>query len=171
MNTIRYHRTTRFLHWTQAALLIGMLTLGWWMVTLDYTNRWYTSALFWHRVCGLLVVPIAVLQLWCRRRHPMPPLVHDWRRVGADAMHRLFLCLMFLFPLSGYLLSTSSGAAVPLPGGLALPAMVDFEPLEHWAHELHHWFAYILAVAAGLHLLAALHHHFVTRDEVLRRML
>ena len=93
MNTIRYHRTTRLLHWTQAALLIGMLTLGWWMVTLDYTNRWYTSALFWHRVCGLLVVPIAVLQLWCRRRHPMPPLVHDWRRVGADAMHRLFLLL------------------------------------------------------------------------------
>ena len=173
MPTLRHDRTTRALHWLQAALILGLVALGWWMTELSYYDRWYNDALFWHRALGLLVPLVAVGQVVRRRwRAALPPAGKDWEQRAAAAMHRLFLLLMAVIPVSGYLISTSAGAAIPLPGGLAMPA---FGALSDGAREaavvVHYWSAYAIFALAALHASAACKHHFIDRDDVLRRML
>ena len=176
MPTLRHDRTTRALHWLQAGLILGLVALGWWMTELSYYDRWYNDALFWHRALGLLVPLVAVGQV-ARRwwRAALPPLGKDWEQRAAAAMHRLFLLLMAVIPVSGYLISTSAGAAIPLPGGLAMPALSSLSALSDGAREaavaVHYWSAYAIFALAALHASAACKHHFIDRDDVLRRML
>lgn len=174
MPALRHNPATRTLHWLQAALILGLVALGWWMTGLDYYDRWYNDSLFWHRALGLLVPPLAAAQLACRlsRRAPLPPVGTPWEQRAAAAAHRLFLLLMLLIPLSGYLISTSAGAAIPLPGGLQVPALGALsERIRDLAVAAHYWLAYGIAALAALHAAAACKHHFIDRDSVLRRML
>lgn len=175
MPVLRHNPATRILHWLQAALILALVALGWWMTGLDYYDRWYNDSLFWHRALGLLVPPLAAAQLACRlsrRRAPLPPVGTLWEQRAAAAAHRLFLLLMLLIPLSGYLISTSAGAAIPLPGGLQAPALGALsEGVRDLAVAAHYWLAYGIAALAALHAAAACKHHFIDRDSVLRRML
>ncbi len=173
MPTVRYDRATRALHWLQAALILGLVALGWWMTGLTYYDRWYNDALFWHRALGLLV-PLAAAGQFARRlrRAALPPLGADWERRAAGGVHRLFLLLMLVIPLSGYLISTSAGGTIPLPGGLALPALGALsDGVRDAAVGVHYWLAYTILALAAVHAAAACKHHFIARDDTLRRML
>ena len=169
----RYDAATRLLHWLQAALILGLVALGWWMTGLSYYDRWYHDALFWHRALGLLVPVLMVCQLGRRWLRVSPPSsVTGWERQASHAVHRLFLLLMLLVPVSGYLISISAGASIPLPGGMEVPALVAVdEDIREAAVSAHYYLAYGIAALAALHAAAALKHHFISRDEVLRRML
>ena len=169
----RYDRTTRALHWLQAVLILGLVLLGWWVTGLSYYHSWYNDSLFWHRVLGLLVPLVAIGQLARRRwRVSLPPVGVRWERCTATVMHGLFFWLMWLIPISGYLISTSSGAAIPLPGGMEMPALVAVgERVREVAVSAHYWLAYGIAVLAAGHAAAACKHQFIDRDSVLRRML
>ncbi|MDD9883238.1 MAG: cytochrome b/b6 domain-containing protein [Gammaproteobacteria bacterium] len=172
----RHTRTTRALHWLQAALLLGLVALGWYLTGLDYYDRWYNDALFWHRALGLLAPLIAAGQLACRfqrRRHraELPAAGAPWEQRAAAVTHRAFLLLMFLIPISGYLISTAAGAAVPLPGGWQLPAIAAINaPLRDLATTAHYWSAYTLATLAALHATATAKHHLIDHNPILRRM-
>jgi len=172
----RHTRTTRALHWLQAALLLGLVALGWYLTGLDYYDRWYNDALFWHRALGLLAPLIAAGQLACRfhrRRHraELPAAGAPWEQRAAAVTHRAFLLLMFLIPISGYLISTAAGAAVPLPGGLQLPAIAAINaPLRDLATTAHYYLAYTLATLAALHATATAKHHLIDHNPILRRM-
>jgi len=172
----RHTAPTRALHWLQAALILGLVALGWWLVGLDYYHRWYNDALFWHRALGLTVPFIAIAQLACRRRRrlrgaQLPAVGARWEQRAATAAHWLFFALMLAIPLSGYLISTSAGAAIPLPAGLQLPAVAALpDAARDLAIAAHYWLAYSVAALAAIHAAAALKHHIVDRDPVLRRM-
>ena len=177
--TPRHTRTTRALHWLQAALLLGLVALGWYLTNLDYYDRWYNDALFWHRALGLLVPLIAAGQLACRfqRRYcrggraELPAAGAPWEQRAAAVTHRTFLLLMFLIPISGYLISTAAGAAVPLPGGLQLPAIAPINaPLRDLATTAHYYLAYTIATLAALHATATAKHHLIDHNPILRRM-
>ena len=169
----KYDIATRLLHWSQALLIFGLAALGWWMTGLTYYDRWYNDALFWHRAVGLLILVTAASQLlWRWLRSSPPPAVSGFDLQASRAVHRLFLLLMLLVPMSGYLISTSAGAAIPLPGGVNLPALARVgEGLREVAISAHYWLAYGTIALAAVHAAAALKHHFISRDDVLRRML
>jgi len=173
----RHTVATRILHWLQAALILGLVALGWWMIELDYYDRWYNDALFWHRALGLTVPFIAALQLAARRRRQLcgaqfPAVGARWEQRAATATHRVFFALMFAVPLTGYLISTSAGAAIPLPGGWQLPAIAALpDAARDLAIAAHYWLAYATAALAAIHAAAAFKHQLIDRDPVLRRML
>jgi len=169
----RHTVATRALHWLQAALILGLVALGGWMVELDYYHRWYNAALFWHRALGLTVPFVAAAQLACRlRRAPLPAVGARWEQAAAAAAHRLLFALMFAIPLSGYMISTSAGASIPLPGGLQLPAVATVPAAARdFAVAAHYWLAYAIAALAAIHAAATLKHQFIDRAPVLRRML
>jgi len=176
MPTPRHTIPTRALHWLQAALILGLVALGWWLVGLDYYHRWYNDALFWHRALGLTVPFIAIAQLagrWRRRLRgaQLPAVGAAWEQRAATAAHWLFFALMFAVPLSGYLISTSAGAAIPLPAGLQLPAVIAIDSTARdLAIAAHYWLAYSVAALAAIHAAAAFKHQFVDHAPVLRRM-
>jgi cytochrome b561 len=95
-----------------------------------------------------------------------------WQRRAAHAGHGLLYLLLLAVPLAGWIYSNATGYRVVYLGKLPLPNLVarDKDLAADWL-QVHHLLAWTLAVVIGLHVLAALHHQFIVRDNTMRRML
>jgi cytochrome b561 len=95
-----------------------------------------------------------------------------WQQLAAHGGHALLYVLMLVVPIAGWIYSNASGFPVVYLGKLPLPNLVQKDKLlaQRW-HEVHEILAVVLAVIVALHVLAALQHHFVHKDNTLRRML
>jgi cytochrome b561 len=127
----------------------------------------------YHKWIGVTVLSLAIVRLLWKLTHPMAPLqgAPRWQALAARGVHALLYVLLFAVPLAGWVYSNASGYRVVYLGKLPLPNLVerDKELAATWV-QVHGTLAMTLAVLAGLHLLAALHHHFIARDNTLRRM-
>lgn len=171
--TARYTWQAMLLHWLLAVIVIGMLCLGF---LLDDMPRGSTKNFYvdLHRSFGVLALMLVLLRLGWRARHtppPLPPTVPRWQRLAAAATHGLLYLCILLQPLSGYLAS-SFGKKGVLFFGMALPHWGwDDKPLRSFFGEVHGFVATALAVLVAIHVLAALKHLLVDRDQVFQRML
>jgi cytochrome b561 len=83
----------------------------------------------------------------------------------------LFYLFLLALPLSGWLASSAEGGAVSFFGVATLPQWNVGAGGEELFEEAHEVLGNILLVLVSLHVLAALKHHFVDKDDVLLRML
>jgi cytochrome b561 len=173
MNETGYARTAAGLHWLVAALVAAALFMGWTMTDMAISPQ-RLKVYNYHKWIGVTVLALAVVRLLWKLRHPVPQLAGGprWRSLAARAVHALLYLLMFAVPLAGWIYSNAAGYRVVYLGKLPLPNLVerDKELAAAWV-QVHGALAMTFAVLAGLHLLAALHHHFIARDDTLRRML
>lgn len=170
----RYTRTAIALHWILAALVLGQLALGWWMIGLPERPPGLQAGWFnLHKSMGLTIALLMLARLWWRARHPAPPLpqsIPRWQALAARVNHRLLYACLLLLPLSGYLGSSFSGYpikyfGITLPSwGWASPALKEFFSTLHFATVL------LLMALIALHVAAALKHLLVNRDGVFARM-
>ena len=80
--------------------------------------------------------------------------------------------MMLLIPVTGYLISTSAGKPIQLFNWFALPAVIDVdEELRDLAITVHYYLAYATLFLVLGHAGAALKHHFINKDDTLKRML
>lgn len=175
MTRKEWARSQVLAHWLSVVFVVGLYLLGDYMVGLDYYDPWYHSAPNWHRSIGIMFL-LLLLVRFCLRlviRGPEPVASHaNWERLVGSLTHGLLYMLLFVICLSGYLISTANGKGVSVFEWFEVPAtLYGFENQEDIAGEIHEWAIYAMLVLAGLHALAALKHHFVDRDETLRRML
>lgn len=170
-----YGRVTRILHWTTAALVIGLVALGWYMVDLSYFDRWYNVTLRWHRALGMLVLALALVTLGWRTVSPSPQPVagtRPWEHLAGRCMHILLLSMIVLVPVSGYLISTSAGKSIDILGWFSIPPVIEVDAdLRDRAIDVHYYLAYLTAALVAMHAGAALKHQFINRDGTLERMI
>ena len=167
---MKHGRLSVSLHWVIAVLFFGLVALGAWMTELGYLDRWATDALYAHRALGIALLVLACAKLATARRVD-PTGIKPWEAVAARATHWTLFLLLLAVPISGYVISTSAGDAVPLVAGLSVPALFEVsDRLRGFCVAFHYWAAYGGAALAGLHAAAALKHHFIDRNDVLRRM-
>jgi cytochrome b561 len=169
-----YTRTAVGLHWAVAGLVLTALFMGWTMTEMAVSPQ-RLKVYNWHKWVGVTVLLLAVARLLWRLTHRAPPLeagMPAWQRAGAHFGHGLLYLLLFLMPLTGWVYSNYSGYPVVYLGKVPLPDLVERnrELAATWL-DVHVALSIVLAVVAGLHVLAALHHHFIVRDGTLRRML
>lgn len=169
-----YTRTAVALHWLVALLILAALPLGLYMTGLKLSPL-KLQLYSYHKWLGVTVAWLVVLRLAWRLTHVAPPLpmsVPVWQQQAASALHHLLYALMLLLPVSGWLMSSAKGVQTVYFGLLPLP---DLLAKDEWLGDLlalvHAGLAYTLAVLVGVHIAAALKHHFVDRDAVLARML
>lgn len=171
---LRYGAVSKSLHWLVALLILGLAWLGWYMVDLDYYNRWYYDALNSHKALGMLALILALGKLlWSLYSRPpdLSQALRDWERILARFTHLTLFAMMMLIPVTGYLISTSEGDPVSVFGWLEVPAVApQGDTLRDAAIELHYYFAYGTVILAGLHALAAIKHQLVDRDGTLTKM-
>ncbi len=174
-STAQYGLISKLLHWTLALLMVWLIGLGFYMVGLTYYDRWYNDSLTWHKSLGMVALGLALLKLGWWGYNPSPaPLAGllGWESVGASIMHALLLAMLIIIPVSGYLISTSAGQGVEVFGLFSIPALVNGgTALRDAAIAVHFYAAYGTAVLILGHAGAALKHHFINRDDTLRRML
>jgi cytochrome b561 len=171
--TKRYGRPARWLHWSMALLIIGMVFVGAAMV--DSVATWQPTAVQLHKWLGLTLLVLVALRLAYRLRHRAPALPSDLPKLqalGARAAHVGLYLLMFAMPLVGWAMQGAAGTPVMMPGGWVLPALLAPDLATYGLlRDLHALFAYTLFALILLHAGAGLYHGFVRRDGVLASML
>ena len=82
------------------------------------------------------------------------------------------MALIFAMPLTGWLMSSAKNFPVSWFSLFQLPDLVaPSEQLFRQMRSLHHMLFAVLVVVALLHIAGALKHHFIDRNDVLKRML
>jgi cytochrome b561 len=168
-----YTRTAVWLHWLIAALIACGFTLGAYMVDLHMSPR-KLRLYSYHKWIGITILALALIRLGWRLTHRPPPDVPmpRWQLRAAQTTHYLLYALLLLTPLFGWMYSSASGYPVVYLKLWQLPDLVHKNPdLAKVLVEIHGFLAWTILWIVLLHVAAALKHHFIDRDDTLRRML
>jgi cytochrome b561 len=129
-----------------------------------------------HKSFGITILMLAVVRLGWRlanREHPpLPNNLKPYERGLAHFTHYGLYVLIFLQPLTGWLMSSAHKYPVSWFGIFQLPDLVAPNPaLSETLETVHGALAWAIVVIVALHVAGALKHHFVLKDDTLRRML
>jgi cytochrome b561 len=128
-----------------------------------------------HKSLGVLILILVVLRVLNRLivSAPAPePGIERWQKAASSATHGLLYVLLVAMPIVGYVANSAYGAPTPFFGLFNLPPIVaENKPLSETLFMLHRWSGFVLIVLVLMHIGAALFHHVIRGDNVLRRML
>lgn len=172
--TVRYGSLSIGLHWLMLLLFIAVYALielrGIYPKGSDPREAMKT----WHFMIGMLIFWLTWLRLAARFSGPTPdiaPVPPSWQQLLAKLVHLALYALMIGMPLGGWLLLSASGKPIPF-FGLQLPALIgENKELADQLKEIHEVFGTIGYYLIGIHVVAALYHHYFVRDNTLLRML
>lgn len=168
----RYTRTAIALHWLIALMIFSAFPLGIYMHELPLSPT-KLQLYSYHKWIGITVLLAAAARLAWRVTHPAPPMLDmpHWQKALAHGIHHLLYILLFAIPLSGWLMSSAKGFQTVYFGILPLPDLIGKDKeLGELLHVVHEILSYTLMLLVGAHIAGALKHHFIERDDTLRRM-
>lgn len=171
--TTRYNATAIHLHWLIALLIFAAFPLGIYMHDLPLSPT-KLQLYSYHKWIGVTVFLLALVRVVWRITHTPPALpaaMPAWQRMASHATHQFLYALLFVVPLSGWLMSSAKGFKTVWFGVLPLPDLIGKDKAlgEALAH-IHESFNLLLLALVALHIAAALKHHFIDKDGVLLRM-
>ena len=167
-----YGSVAKFFHWTIFFLILCMLIFGYFME--DFPADYKAVAYNAHKLTGLLILSLMVLRLlwaWMNVKPMLPVMTRWWERLLERVVHFALYAVVIAMPLAGWVGSVAAGR-LPQLGSFSfdLPIHQD-KSLAKTAFTWHKEIAIIIIVLVSLHVFAALYHHFVKKDDVLRRMM
>jgi cytochrome b561 len=124
---MHYTATAKLLHWLMAALLFGLLALGFYMHDLPLSPT-KLQIYSWHKWAGVTAFLLVSFRLFWRLTHRPPALPESMPRLmqfAAHAGHLLLYVLMVAIPLSGWLMSSAKGFQTVYFGILPIPDLLD----------------------------------------------
>lgn len=169
-----YGSFARLLHWSIVVLIIAQYLLAEWADELpDGIEK--LKVLSNHKAFGMLVLMLALVRIAWRlvnKGRPVPVAMPPWQRKAAAAGHGLLYLLVLAQPVSGWAMSSAANSPVTFFGWFQFPALLGANhDLHETLEDLHEALFYVLVTVAAVHAAAALYHHFVQKDDTLRRML
>jgi cytochrome b561 len=129
-----------------------------------------------HAVLGYNVLLLFALRIAWRgidRVTPaMPQGMKPWQWSVALATHGLLYLLVLAVSITGWLLAGTfrEPLAGTLLGVIPVPMLTHDASLHRPMEEAHEVLSYVLLALIVFHVAAALRHHFLLRNDVLRRM-
>ena len=126
-----------------------------------------------HRSVGISIFLLAVLRLAWRVSQGVPGSLPmpGWQFIASRVSHWSMYGLIFLLPVTGWLLSSASAQGASWFNVIALPNLVAADPeLAELFEEIHEILARLLLIVALVHIVAALKHALVDRDAVVARI-
>ena len=169
-----YGSVAKFLHWLIFLLVVCMLIAGF---LLDGIQDKVTKSeiVNYHKLIGVSILTLMLLRLLWALVNPKPELplgTPRWQHFAERGMHGLLYLVLIIMPLSGWIMSVAAGH---LPHffsyHLSLPFVPENKALSNTMFETHHAIAILIIVLVSIHILAALYHHFIKKDNVLKRMM
>ena len=171
--TTTYTPVAKGLHWLMAVMILGLLALGLYMSELPLSPQKLTLYA-WHKWFGVTVFLLVWLRLAWRVTHRPPALpgtLSAPMRLAAHAGHAALYGLMIAIPLSGWLMSSAKGFQTVWFGVLPIPDLLARDrELGDLLQQVHKLLNLLLMLTLAGHVLAALWHHLVLKDDTLRRM-
>lgn len=169
----KYGLIAKLLHWLVAILIIGAWIVGYYAADLPNDNPQKFELFDLHKSVGMVILMLVIIRLSWRMYGGAPGFanMNPLLVFAAKTVHYLLYICMFVQPLSGWALSSSAGYNPTLFGLFSFPALVpkDKSMVETYV-DIHEFVAWSLLVLFALHVGAAIFHHFVLKDNTLRRM-
>ncbi len=172
-NQHQWGTVARFFHWIIALAILCNGTFGL-LMDLAHSPIQKINWLALHKSIGLTVLALVLLRIawrWYDRRPPDEPAPR-WQQRTAHAVHGVLYVLIVAIPISGWWFNSISGKPLQWFKLFNLPALATKnDELRHFAHGVHEYLFWFLAMVLVVHVGAALKHHVFDNDNVLRRML
>lgn len=177
-NSQYYTRTAQVLHWVMALIFIVAWGIGFYsgnFLSYDVDGSFKGDVITLHKNIATTIIFLVLIRIFWRYTHPAPklpdtmsPLMQKLAHVG----HLMLYLILLALPITGCLFSWSAGHPAPVLYLFEIPRLVQDNPelmaIVKPIHIYLSWFAGLLIVG---HAAAALKHHFVDGDHVLRSML
>jgi cytochrome b561 len=169
-----YGAVAKFLHWSIVILIIAQYVII--ESTEDMADGPQKSQVMGlHMSVGMLVFGLALVRIAWKLTSggkPEPVPMPGPQRIAAAAGHGLLYLLIIAQPLTGWVMASYGGHAPSFFGLFDFPMLVgENHDMHETFEEVHEVLFFTLVGVAVLHVLAALYHHFVMKDNSLRRML
>ena len=172
---VRYAPVLRRLHWLMAVLIaLGYLLIEQRGIFPRGSDG--RAAMFQgHYWVGISIFCLAAWRLLARRRHGAPaitPALPAAQALLSTLTHVALYAFFIVMPLLGLATAWTDGKSVLIPfTQVAIPPLlVENRELAHTLEDLHGQIGEIFYWVIGLHIVAALFHHFVRKDDTLARM-
>ena len=194
-STTSYTKTAKVLHWLIAIGIFGMFALGWFMSELpkeapkqmayDLFNlgvyTWNLSEeisprTFYfnlHKSIGVTIFALILIRILWRITHRPPALLASykaWESKLASGAHHLLYLLMVALPVSGVIMATYSKYGIKW-FGIPFIKGLDNNPMRELFKEVHEIIGLIILLVIIVHIIGALKHKFIDKDDTLKRML
>ena len=194
-STTGYSKTAKILHWLIAIGIFGMFALGWfmsdlpkeapkqiaydlfnlgvytWNLTEEISPRTFYFNL--HKSIGVTILALIFIRILWRITHRPPALLSSykaWERKLASSAHHLLYLLMVALPISGIIMATYSKYGIKWFGVPFIKGL-DNNPMRELFKEVHEIIGLIIFLVIIVHIIGALKHKFIDKDDTLKRML
>ncbi|MFK7839444.1 MAG: cytochrome b [Bdellovibrionales bacterium] len=168
-----YNNVSRFFHWGIALLFIGLLSVGFYMVTMD-PEPFKFKVYGWHKATGITVLFFVLCRVvWKFISKNPDALSHhkQWEKILSKTIHIVLYGAMIGMPLSGWIMSSAGGYPVSFFGLFEVPNIVSKDKeLSRLANQIHGYMGFTILFCIGLHIIGALKHHIFDKDRTLNRM-
>lgn len=163
-----YGIVAKAFHWITVLMVFAMLSLGIWMVRLDYYNEWRASIIAIHKSIGVTLFAIIVLRIAWKvfNKKPRPLGDNKLENTAAAVVHILMYVVILSSLISGYLMATLGGQYVEVFGLFKLPPIIQLNSAGILIANIHEISAYTLIGLILLHVAGALK----DKGKTLRRM-
>lgn len=177
-NAENYGSFSKLLHWLMAVLIVALLAVGFYMTGLDKEDPSRGQIYGMHKAFGVLTLMLLVIRIVWLRISPAPVLPAVFtakeKRVVSSVKGVLYL-LMFLMPLSGYVMSSAANRPTSFFGLFDLPMLIaENKAIAGAAHEAHEILAFVTIAFILLHVAGVMKHRLKDRNgpsDIMNRML
>lgn len=170
--TSNYGSVSKFFHWTVFILVTLMLCFGFFLHLLPSTMKATSYNL--HKLTGLGILLLMILRsIWTiiNPKPTLPKTVPLWEVASARISHLLLYVLLLIMPLSGWIMASAANKPPVLLGQRLMLPIYPHHQLKHMMNQAHEIIAWLIIITISIHICAALRHHFVLKNNVLKRML
>ncbi|CDZ78255.1 hypothetical protein BN59_02565 [Legionella massiliensis] len=169
-----YSKGSKFLHWLIAVVVIIMLCGSYFLD--DLPEQYIGTAFMFHKSIGITILFLMLLRLiWIlyAGKPDLPQSVPAWQRSLSKLVQYALYFFVILMPLCGWIMSTAANKAPYFFNMFRFPLpVVPFDKnLAGLMKNAHNTIAWILIALVVLHIAGVLKHHFIDKDNILRRML
>jgi len=167
-----FHPVAKGFHWVVAALVFFVWPLGF---VIDFVkDDVKTSFYLWHESFGFLVLWLMLARLCVRflTETPAKPPMPVWQAVAAHGTQWALYLALIVMPASGFLATNAHG--FPLEWFGLVPVWSPIDKSDAWApvfSAVHYWLSWTILALVCLHVLGALYHRVIRRDDTLHRMI
>ena len=175
MVELLYDAAARAFHWGIVALVLVTMPIGIAMNDLVAEGPLQDALYVIHESIGVTIFCLMLLRLAWRLAHGAPAPAAELSRLevlASQSVHALLYLVLLVMPITGYLLVVAGDYPLTYFGLFDVPRFLGkHEPLSKFAESAHIALQWVIYALVAMHAGAALHHHFIRRNGVLRRML
>ena len=159
-------------HWLTVLLITIQIPLGFYAEEMKLSPLKF-DLFVWHKSIGFVILLLTISRLLWRINGSVPNVAvgTSMQQTLAKASHGVLCVLILLLPISGWIISSAANIPINLFWLVELPAIAGpDEVLKELAEVVHTTCVALLLAVLALHIGAALRHHFILRDTILKRM-